>query len=113
MGPEWSHAEANRTIDEVKRRSLIDREFRELALANAAKAIAKINPKSLPAGLSVKFVEPGVGTAADQPGVLVVELPAAIEPEEIDQLTSEELDQAVGGSGDIRFPNRWTPPEES
>jgi hypothetical protein len=113
MGPEWSHAEANRTIDEVKRRSLIDRDFRELALADAAKAIAKINPKSLPAGLSVKFVEPGAGAAADQPGVLVVELPAAIEPEAIDQLTSEELDQAVGGTGDIRFPMRWTPPEES
>src|SRR5438270_13827666 len=112
MSSEWSQAEANRTIDEVKRRAVMDREFRALALANAARAIAKINPKTLPPGLSVKFVEADNRPVEDQPGVLTVVLPEILELETADQLSSEELAQAVGGITDSRFPIRWTPPED-
>jgi hypothetical protein len=109
MGSDWSQAEANRTIDEVKRRALIDREFRALALSNAARAIAKINPKALPAGLSIQFVEAGDAQVA---GMLVIVLPETIETEHLSQLSNAELDLAVGGIADIRFPTKWKTREE-
>jgi|SRR5580658_7472585 hypothetical protein len=112
MGSDWSQAEANRTIDEVKRRALIDREFRVLALSNAARAVAKINPKALPAGLSIQFVEAGDAPVADPPGMLVIVLPEIIETEHLSQLSNAELDLAVGGIADIRFPTKWKTHEE-
>jgi len=94
----WSRSEAARTIEEVKRRSATDPEFRALALTNAAAALAKVNPRPIPQG-SVLFLEPG--NAADEasgPERIVVILPhlaAAVD----DELSYEDLENAAGGAG--------------
>lgn len=103
---QWSQDEFNRTIDEVKRRSLIDPVFRNLALSHPADAIAKINPKPLPAGLTVEFTE----TMAEAPSAtasrcLTITLPEALK--QADELSDTELEQAAGGKTDIKLPPDW------
>jgi|SRR5215469_13916540 len=100
---QWSQDEFNRTIDEVKGRSLLDLEFRELALSRPSAAVKKINPKPLPLGLVIKFVEgpTGVGPTVTS-GVLTIVLPESIE--KADELSDAELEQAAGGRTDIQFP---------
>jgi hypothetical protein len=103
--PRWSQEEANRTIDEIKKRSLVDLEFRKLALLNAKTAIAKVNPKPLPASISIKFV---AGSDAidlhtqTEGGVLVVPLPDPVP--DAGELSESELEQAAGGLTNIQFP---------
>ena len=101
---QWSQDEVNRTIDEVKRRSLVDPDFRVLALSNPLAAIAKINPKPLPAGLSLRFVDSLDGTVppvSSGPDLTIV-LPKLIAS--ADDLSDAELEQAAGGKTDIKFP---------
>jgi hypothetical protein len=100
----WSQEEANRTIDEIKRRSLLDPEFRTLALVNPLAAIAKVNPKPLPANISVTFIEgstPNIPRMASGSSFKIV-LPAAVTG--ADELSDAELEQAAGGKTDIQFP---------
>lgn len=100
----WTQEEASRTIDEVKARCLVDPGFRALALSNPVAAIAKINPKPLPAGLSIRFVE-GTGATDSFAGTgpdLTIVLPALVD--KADELSDDELEQAAGGRSDIQFP---------
>ena len=103
---QWSQDEFNRTIDEVKRRSLIDPAFRNLALTHPSNAIAKINPKPLPAGLTVDFIETQTEAApVNTPRRLTIILPEALN--QADELSDSELEQAAGGKTDIKLPPDW------
>ena len=105
----WSQAEVNRTVHEVKRRSLIDLEFRALALANASAAIAKVNPKALPRGIVIRFSDSSSSPAAESPSLapgtstITVILPAPV-AEKAEELSDAELEKATGGLTNIRFP---------
>jgi hypothetical protein len=101
---QWSQAEASRTIDEIKRRSLTDPGFRALALLDAVEAIARVNPKPLPAGVCLRFVASKTeAEAVERPaGLIVVELPSPVA--HIEEMSDAELDQAVGGVTEISFP---------
>jgi hypothetical protein len=100
----WSREETNRTIDEVKRRSLVDPDFRALALSNPVAAIARINPKPLPLALSIKFVEGSAGADASSSSVphFTIILPEPVA--EAAELSDLELEQAAGGKTDVEFP---------
>jgi hypothetical protein len=100
----WSQDELNRTIDEVKRRSLTDPQFRALALSQPRNALARINPKPLPPRLSLSFIDEAapLNPSVDSSGDIVVALPLPIA--KADELSDDELEQAAGGKCDIRFP---------
>jgi hypothetical protein len=54
---DWQPEELQETFSEIARRASVDREFRALALKNAAAAVAQINPKPLPDNIAVQFVD--------------------------------------------------------
>jgi hypothetical protein len=91
----WSQSEAARTIEEVKRRSLIDPEFRILALSDPIAALAKINPRPIPVG-SVRFVEAGdAAQEISNSQVIVAVLP---DPKTaLAELSDEDLEDVAGG----------------
>jgi len=100
----WSQDELNRTIDEVKRRSVLDPQFRMLALSQPLVAVAKINPKPLPTGLSVTFIDGG-GAGNSSSGSnhdLIISLAPLVA--NADELSDEELEEAAGGKSDLEFP---------
>jgi hypothetical protein len=100
----WSHDEVNRTIDEVKRRSLVNPDFRVLALTQPLAAIAKINPKPFPEGLSVEFIDDSdtTHTPVSSGRDLIIVLPKPVA--KADELSDAELEQAAGGLTDVKFP---------
>jgi hypothetical protein len=103
--PRWSQDEANRTINEVKKRSLLDFEFRKLALSSPKAAIAKVNPKPLPTGVSIRFVpeSDAIGLNHQAEGnVLFVPLPDSVP--DAGELSELELEQAAGGLTNVQFP---------
>lgn len=53
----WSEDEIERTLEEIRKRSITDPEFRELALSDSAAAISKVNPKPVPEIYKVKFLD--------------------------------------------------------
>ena len=83
---------------------MTDPGFRALALSNPIAAIAKVNPKPLPAGVSIRFVDrpeqndPGKISGSN----LTVVLPRTVQ--KVDELSDSDLDQAAGGSCDFQFP---------
>ena len=97
----WSKDELNRTMDEVRRRSLVDPDFRILAISHPLSAIARVNPKPLPPGVSIKFIadaheaHPSSGPNPD----LTIVLPPPVE--KADELSDAELEQAAGGMTDV------------
>ena len=97
----------NRTVHEVKRRSLIDLEFRTLALSNPCAAMAKVNPKPLPNGIVIRFVDSKavVGNPSPEPvpGTITVVLPAPVAVN-AEELSDAELEKATGGLMNIQFP---------
>ncbi len=103
----WSKDELNRTMDEVKRRSLVDAGFRALAISHPISAIARINPKPLPSGVSIKFTAEADEShlslvSASLPNQhLIVVLPPPVE--NADELSDDELERAAGGMTDISF----------
>ena len=94
----WSPSEAIRTIDEAKRRSLIEPEFRALLLSDPITAVAKINPRPIPAE-SLRFVESkDAALAATQTGIMIVVLPdPGTSLEDVEELTEEDLTSVAGG----------------
>ena len=100
----WSRDELIRTLSEVKSRSMIDATFRKLAISEPAAAIARVNPKPLPAGLSITFADRAVDAAGltQSDSDLIIVLPPLIP--DPDQLSDVELEEAAGGIGDIKFP---------
>ena len=92
----WSQAEAARTIEEVKRRSLADPEFRALALSNPLAAVVKVNPRPVPVG-SIRFMEAGeTAREVNTEEMIVAVLPA---PKVADELSDEDLEEVAGGGG--------------
>jgi hypothetical protein len=92
----WSRSEAARTIEEVKRRSATDPEFRALALSNPTAALAKINPRPIPEA-SVRFVESrDAGQEASNSQIIVAVLPDPATTVE-EELSDEDLENAAGG----------------
>jgi hypothetical protein len=91
----WSRSEAARTIEEVKRRSLIDPEFRALALSDPIAALTKVNPRPVPVG-SVRFVETNdAAQEIDNSEIIVAVLP---DPKMVtEELSDEDLEDVAGG----------------
>lgn len=102
--PQWSRDELIRTLSEVKSRSIIDPTFRKLAVSDATAAVARVNPKPLPVGLSITFVEQADVAAGPRQSDrdLIIVLPPLIP--EADKLSDVELEDAAGGIGDIKCP---------
>lgn len=94
----WSRSEAQRTLDEVKRRSQLDAEFRELALKNPLAAIARVNPRPLPPD-SVRFVESHrKAEEVYAPHLIVIALPDR--GQAVDELTADDLESVAGGTSE-------------
>lgn len=91
----WSQSEAQRTIEEVKRRSQIDPLFRALALSDPMAALAKVNPRPMPEG-SVRFLEAEVGANSVDSKTIFVVLPAPTNSS--DELNDDDLEDVAGGS---------------
>lgn len=93
----WSRSEASRTIEEVKRRSLIDPDFRTLALSDPIAALTKVNPRPVPVG-SVRFVEAGDHVEEiNNADIIIAILPdPAVDTEE---LSEDDLEDVAGGGG--------------
>jgi hypothetical protein len=102
---EWSSSEIQRTIDEIKRRSLIDPEFRALALADALTAIAKVNPRPVPEGFKVRFAESGGASSRSAEQVRIIVLPDPLA--RTVEISDEELEEVAGG-GDAPAPKLRT-----
>jgi hypothetical protein len=54
---DWAEGELQRALDETIRRSAVDADFRKLAIADGAAAVAKVNPKPLPPGMAFQFLD--------------------------------------------------------
>jgi hypothetical protein len=91
---EWNEAEAQKTVAELIRRAMTDRNFRVLALSDPPAAIAKINPTPLPPGFKVQIV---AKDGADMTIVVPDLIPQGSE------LSDAELEQVAGGGAN---PNR-------
>jgi hypothetical protein len=85
---QWTNAEADQVLEQVIKRSMEDPEFRALALSDAYGAIAKITPKSLPSGFTVRFIDNGGASRT-----FVLPDPAPVDAE----VTDAELEQVAGG----------------
>jgi len=86
----WNNEELIRTSFEVARRAAADDEFMKLALRDGAAAIPRVDPKPLPPGIVVKFV--------DNRGPLkTIPLPAPADTDEFGEITEEELEAVAGG----------------
>ena len=87
---QWSAEEIDRAMEEVTRRSHVDPDFKALALTDAPAAIARVDPKPLPIGIVLKFVE-------NNGAIKTVPLPAPAGVPELDEITEEELEAVAGG----------------
>jgi hypothetical protein len=86
----WTNEEMIRAAQEVARRVSVDEEFKRLALADGAAAIARVDPKPLPPGVVLKFV--------DNSGPLkTIPLPTPVSSE-LDEISEEELEAVAGGT---------------
>lgn len=94
MPNKWTQEEADKTLEEIKRRSITDPEFRSLAISNPNAAVSKVNPKPLPTGFSVKFVDnSGSGKT--------IVLPDPIAKAE--ELSDAELEEVAGGDNNVKI----------
>jgi|SwirhisoilCB3_FD_contig_51_2690181_length_761_multi_2_in_0_out_0_2 hypothetical protein len=83
--------ELNAAIREVLKRAVADPNFRQLAVRDGKAAIAKVNSKALPTGLTIQFVD-NHGKSSK-----TVVIPDPVDHPE--QLTEEELEAVAGGCG--------------
>jgi hypothetical protein len=85
---EWTQDKADSVELEIKKRAVVDPEFRALALSNPAAAIAQVSDIPLPAGFKIQFV--------DNAGYnLTVVLPDPVPS--VEELSEEELLAVAGG----------------
>ena len=85
----WSEDEVERTLEEIRKRSITDPEFRELALSNSSAAVSKVNPKPLPEGYQVKFID-------NSGPVKNFVLPDPVN--DVEELSDAELEAVAGGT---------------
>ena len=88
----WTKEQGQRVLDEIRRRSDTDTEFRKLCLAQPAAAVREVAGADLPHGFSIRFKE-------DSHGKLSVVLPGF---RDLD-LRDAELDRIVGGRAGTCF----------
>ncbi|SRR5258707_1587 len=86
---DWTNEELQHLLTEVARRATVDLGFRFLALKDSASAIAQINSKPLPVGMSFRFVD-NSGPAKTIP------LPDLL-PTDCEELSEAELEGVAGG----------------
>ena len=53
----WTNPELQSVLEELLRRTAVDRDFRKLALSDSAAAFGKVVPKPLPGGMTFRFVD--------------------------------------------------------
>jgi hypothetical protein len=53
----WTQEEIEKGFQAVKKKAMVDKKFRALAVANPNKAIQEVTGKNVPAGFSIKIVE--------------------------------------------------------
>jgi hypothetical protein len=94
----WSNEELQQTFSEIARRAAVDPGFRALALKNSVAAIAKINPKPLPEGMTFAFI--------DNSGPhKIIPLPDPV-PGISEELSEVELENVAGG--DVSVSGGWS-----
>jgi hypothetical protein len=86
--PQENMQEFSAAVREVLKRSVVDPDFRQLAVKDSTAALAKINP-SLPSTMKIKFVD---NFGSDHK---VIALPDPVSG--LDELTEEQLEQIAGG----------------
>lgn len=86
---EWTNDKAEAVELEVKKRAIVDPEFRTLALTNPSAAVSQISDIPLPAGFKIQFV--------DNAGYnKTVVLPDPVQS--VEELSEEELLSIAGGA---------------
>lgn len=84
----WSEEEIHRTLEKIRKLSVTDLDFRDLALSNPTAAIATVTSIPLPEGYQVQFV--------DNSGPLKsFVLPDPVN--DVEELTDVELEAIAGG----------------
>jgi len=89
----WTNEELHDVFSEVARRAAVNPEFRALALRDSIAAIAKINPRPLPEGMTFKFVD-------NSGPVKVIPLPDLV-PGISEELSEVELENIAGGDSSV------------
>ena len=90
---DWTNEELQRTFSEVARRAAVNPEFRALALRDSAAAIARINPRPLPKGMTVRFVD----NSGSLKTIPLPDLVSGISEE----LSEVELENIAGGDSSV------------
>jgi hypothetical protein len=93
---EWTQEKADAVELEVKKRAIVDAEFRTLAIANPAAAIGQVSDIPLPAGYRIQFVDNGGYNKT-------VVLPDPVQS--VEELSEEELLAIAGGSNNNNSTN--------
>ena len=90
---DWTNEELQQTFAEVARRAAVNPEFRALALRDSAAAIARVSPRPLPKGMTVRFV--------DNSGPLkTIPLPDLVSGIS-EELSEVELENIAGGDSSV------------
>jgi len=53
----WTNEELQTTVEELLRRTAVDKDFRKLALSDSVAAFGEVVPRPLPDGMTFRFVD--------------------------------------------------------
>lgn len=91
IGGTWTTQELTRALEEVAQRAKADEQFKKLALSDGMTAMARVNPKPLPAGTVINFVE-------NSGPLKTIPLPPLMTSSDSGEITEEELEAVAGGN---------------